>query len=145
METRKSPDLKKSHRSANHPAMKKNRHSRPAASVDIDASKLVPIRFEYSHPTALSVCVAGCFNHWNPQARALTRDGGGHWHQELSLPPGTYQYRLVVDGEWIPDPAARESVPNPFGGRNSVLKVATSPQAAHLDAAENQPLRSSPN
>jgi 1,4-alpha-glucan branching enzyme len=125
--------------------MKKNHHHHSATAIDIDASKLVPIRIEYSHPTARSVSVAGCFNHWNPQARALIRDGGGHWHQELSLPPGTYQYRLVVDGEWIPDPAARESVPNPFGGWNSVLKVPTSAQVAQLDTAQNQPPRSSPN
>ena len=42
---------------------------------------------------------------------------------ELALPPGTYEYRLVVDGEWIADPSAKETVPNPFGGVNSVLKA----------------------
>jgi hypothetical protein len=40
------------------------------------------------------------------------------------LAPGTYEYCLVVDGQWMPDPLAKETVPNPFGGRNSVLKVA---------------------
>jgi hypothetical protein len=28
-----------------------------------------------------------------------------------------------VDGQWLPDPNAKESVENPFGGRNSVLVV----------------------
>jgi hypothetical protein len=28
-----------------------------------------------------------------------------------------------VDGQWLPDPNAKESVENPFGGRNSVLTV----------------------
>jgi hypothetical protein len=37
----------------------------------------------------------------------------------------------VVDGRWIPDPLAREAVPNPFGGRNSLLKVACSLETAH--------------
>jgi hypothetical protein len=41
----------------------------------------------------------------------------------------------------MPDPLARESVPNPFGGRNSILKVASSPAAAHLADAENLPLK----
>ena len=36
---------------------------------------------------------------------------------------GTYEYCLVVDGQWIPDPLVSETVPNPFGGRNSVLHV----------------------
>jgi len=29
----------------------------------------------------------------------------------------------VVDGQWIDDPAAKESVANPFGGFNAVLIV----------------------
>jgi hypothetical protein len=39
------------------------------------------------------------------------------------LPAGIYEYRLVVDGQWIADPLASETVPNPFGGRNSLRKV----------------------
>ena len=58
-----------------------------------------------------------------------------------SWPPGTYEYRLVVDGQWTTDPMAKETVPNPFGGRNSVLKVASSPEAAHLADAENLPMK----
>jgi hypothetical protein len=42
----------------------------------------------------------------------------------------------------MPDPLARETVPNPFGGRNSVLKVANSPESAHLADAENLPFKS---
>ena len=55
--------------------------------------------------------------------------------------PGTYEYCLVVDGQWMPDPLAKESVANPFGGRNSILHVASSPAAAHLADAENLPLK----
>jgi hypothetical protein len=40
---------------------------------------------------------------------------------------------------------ARETVPNPFGGRNSVLKVASSPEAAHLADAEDLPLKTPTN
>lgn len=49
--------------------------------------------------------------------------GQGRWVKELSLPPGRYEYRLVVDGKWICDPAAAEKVPNPFDGQNAVLTV----------------------
>jgi hypothetical protein len=41
----------------------------------------------------------------------------------------------------MPDPLAKESVPNPFGGRNSVLTVADSTEAVHLADAENLPLK----
>jgi len=57
------------------------------------------------------------------------------------LVPGTYEYCLVVDGQWMPDPLARETVPNPFGGVNSILKVTSSPEAAHLADAEILPLK----
>jgi hypothetical protein len=36
----------------------------------------------------------------------------------------------------MPDPLAKETVPNPFGGRNSVLNVASSPEAAPFADAE---------
>jgi len=51
----------------------------------------------------------------------------------------------VVDGKWIPDPLAPESVPNPFGGRNSILHVASSPAAGHLADAEHLPLKNANN
>ena len=104
-------------------------------------AKLVPVRFEYIHPTAKSVCLAGSFNHWKPEGKALHSSGTGHWWKETALAPGTYEYCLVVDGKWMTDPLARESVPNPFGGRNSILRVATSPETAHLADAENIPLK----
>jgi len=103
----------------------------------------MPVHFEFTHPTATHVSVAGCFNHWQPEAKTLHPAGGGRWQKETALAPGTYEYCFVVDGRWITDPLARDSVPNPFGGRNSILKVAESTQAAHLIAAENLPLKNS--
>lgn len=49
--------------------------------------------------------------------------GDGRWLKELVLAPGVYEYRLVVDGEWMPDPRVSEGVPNPFGETNSLLTV----------------------
>jgi hypothetical protein len=42
---------------------------------------------------------------------------------DLAVQPGRHEYLFVVDGQWVPDPKAPETVPNPFGGRNSVLVV----------------------
>ena len=103
--------------------------------------QLVPVRFEFTHPTAKTVCLAGTFNHWQPEAKTLHSSGVGNWWKETTLAPGNYEYCLVVDGKWMPDPLARESVANPFGGRNSVLHVPTSPEAAHLADAEKLPLK----
>jgi 1,4-alpha-glucan branching enzyme len=113
-----------------------NHNNAPNAGV-----QLVPVRFEFADPAATTVCLAGTFNHWQPEAKTLLSSGAGNWWKETSLAPGTYEYCLVVDGKWIPDPRASESVANPFGGRNSVLHVASSPEAAHLYDAETVPLK----
>jgi len=105
------------------------------------STQLMPVRFEFTNPTAKTVCIAGTFNYWQPEAKTLHSSGVGNWWKETALAPGTYEYCLVVDGKWIPDPHAKESVPNPFGGRNSILTVASSPGAAHLADAENLPLK----
>ena len=82
-----------------------------------------PVRDEYEHPTAGAVCIAGTFNDWHPRATSMIPLGDGRWRKELTLSPGDYEYCLVVDGRWLPDPLAAETVPNPFGGLNSIRKV----------------------
>jgi 1,4-alpha-glucan branching enzyme len=124
------------------PAMKHNHNHDNAPNAGLH---LVPVRFEFTSPNATTVCLAGTFNHWQPEAKALHSSGAGNWWKETALAPGTYEYCLVVDGKWIPDPRAAESVPNPFGGRNSILHVAGSPEAAHLYEAENLPLKKETN
>ena len=47
----------------------------------------------------------------------------GRWAKDLALPPLDYEYCLVMDGQWTPDPHATETVPNPFGGLNSIHRV----------------------
>jgi 1,4-alpha-glucan branching enzyme len=118
--------------------MKHNKNHDNARNV---GPQLQPVHFELTHPTATTVCVAGTFNDWHTEAKPMHPVGDGRWMKETVLPPGTYEYCLVVDGECRPDPLAQETVPNPFGGRNSVLKVAGSPEAAHLADAENLPLK----
>ena len=85
--------------------------------------QLEPVRFEFAHPTATTVCVAGTSNAWHAEAKPLPSQGDGRWLKDTVSPAGTYEYRLVVDGPWIADPRASDSVSNPFRGRNSVLKV----------------------
>lgn len=118
--------------------MKHNHHHNNACTT---GPQLMPVRFEFTHPTATTVCIAGTFNQWNPETKSLHSSGAGNWWKETQLAPGTYEYCLVVDGQWLPDPKARETVPNPYGGQNSILIVANSPAAAHLADAANLPLK----
>ena len=82
-----------------------------------------PVRVEFNDPRVETVAIAGDFNDWRPEAAPMIHLGGGHWVKDLVLPAGVYEYRLVVDGEWMPDPQAADRRPNPFGGANSILTV----------------------
>ena len=77
--------------------------------------------------TAGDVRIAGDFNGWVPDkgVRSLIQSEGETrvWTKILHLPPGTYQYRYVVDGEWRSDPDNPQSVPGPTGQANSLLVV----------------------
>jgi 1,4-alpha-glucan branching enzyme len=101
------------------------KHNKNHNNAPGPAEHRVPVHFEFKHATAHNVCVAGTFNHWQPEAKTLHPSGGGLWVKETALAPGTYEYCFVVDGEWIPDPLAKETVANPFGGKNSVITVST--------------------
>jgi len=78
---------------------------------------------ELVQPGAREVFVAGSFNEWKPDRTPLLHRGNGHWVGDLAVEAGRYEYMFVVDGQWLPDPNAKESVQNPFGGKNSLLVV----------------------
>jgi hypothetical protein len=68
--------------------------------------------------TITSVHVAGSFNDWNSSARPLTRLANGNWEARLDLPPGTYQYKFVFNGDqWAQNMCADPRWGNPPGGK----------------------------
>ncbi len=87
---------------------------------------------------AQSVTVAGTFNQWNPQAQPLKEIKPGVWQVALSLPPGRYEYKFVVDGSrWLEDPDNPLKTPDPYGGFNSVLIVTGGKAFKNLEATPN--------
>jgi 1,4-alpha-glucan branching enzyme len=86
------------------------------------ASKQV-VHFECEDAGARKVCIAGSFNDWHPEVSEMINMGSGKWVKNLELAPGTYEYRLIVDGKWITDPRCGHTVPNAFGETNSLLVV----------------------
>jgi 1,4-alpha-glucan branching enzyme len=81
------------------------------------------VTFSYSAPTAQEVLLAGDFTGWAQAPLALKKQKGGLWKRTISLPPGSYEYRLLVDGEWRDDPQCPNHRPNQFGGENCVCIV----------------------
>jgi hypothetical protein len=92
-------------------------------SANPSAAKLGHVSLELVKPGAKHVFVAGSFNGWKPEKTPLIQKSNGRWVGDLDVNPGRHEYLFVVDGQWLPDPNAKESVQNPFGGRNSILTV----------------------
>ncbi len=80
--------------------------------------------FRYYDQSAKKVYLVGDFNNWSPLADPLKdMNGDGHWSLFYPLQPGTYRYKFVVDGRWVPDPSNPDSEPDGFDGINSVVRV----------------------
>ena len=107
------------------PAPQIERPVRPAREGE-QANREIVIQFR--NRDATDVRIAGRLQRLGSgQERAVDwsrpRDAQRIWTKILTLPPGTYEYRYVVDGEWCEDPDNPLAVPGPVGGRNSVLVV----------------------
>lgn len=69
------------------------------------------------------VQLAGSFNAWEPSSCTMTRQKDGSYRKRLSLEPGEYRYKYLVDGQWVEDPHADSLVPNEFGTYDSLVRV----------------------
>lgn len=98
---------------------------RPAKRKKAFASAaMVEKQFIFDAPKASCVKIAGTFNNWNTSEESLMeRNRDGTWSKCVYLPPGTYQYRFLIDDEWVADRNNANQVNNPFGGKNSVIKI----------------------
>ncbi len=89
---------------------------------EIESQKLVTLY--YHNPSAQAVSVIGTFNGWSPDQSRMRRLTGGNWEIVLSLPPGHYSYRFLVNNRsQVLDPAAENIEPDGFGGENSVMVI----------------------
>lgn len=72
------------------------------------------------YPNARNVILSGTFNEWNESALRMHRDSSGNWTREVVLAPGNYEYKFIVDGQWITDPQCPDSVVNDQHTWNSI-------------------------
>ena len=68
------------------------------------------------------VVLTGSFNNWN-QSQLLFGREGGDWVCRIDLDPGVYQYKFVVDGNWLLDPANPDTAEDEAGNVNNVLEI----------------------
>ncbi len=72
-----------------------------------------------------TVFLSGSFNNWDPAAlKMIDKDGNGLYSVTVTLAPGIYEYKFVINGVWTLDPDPdRDWTQNGLGTLNSVLRV----------------------
>ncbi len=82
------------------------------------------VMFCMEAPDARRVALVGEFNNWQQESAAdLQRDEKGIWRGNVALPPGNYQYKYLVDGQWYLDPENPLRMVDKNGLVNSLIKV----------------------
>lgn len=79
--------------------------------------------FSINAPEAMSVLLVGDFTRWQEEAIEMEKQKGGEWKISVTLAPGTYQYRFIVDGEWRGDPDCVLHVANFYGRENAMRQA----------------------
>jgi len=79
----------------------------------------VVIFYLRNNQSARRVMLAGSFNNWNPEALAMTPTDSG-WIAFVTLSPGKYWYKFIVDGNWTVDKDNGLAENDGMGNNNSV-------------------------
>lgn len=92
-----------------------------AAPVKVSAQEVV---FSVFSPDSVSVAVAGEFNGWSAEKGAMKKGKDGVWTLKVKLAAGSYQYKVVYDGQyWNIDNSNPDRVADGHGGENSIKHV----------------------
>jgi 1,4-alpha-glucan branching enzyme len=81
------------------------------------------ITFSFESSDAKEVILMGDFNNWNPKKHPMKKDDNGKWTKAVLLPPGQYEYKFLVDGQWKEDPQNDRICSNKFGSYNNVVNL----------------------
>ena len=81
------------------------------------------VTFSLSAPGVKEVCLTGTFNDWDIKKHHMKKNNDGLWTKTVIIPPGTYEYKYFVGGEWWHDPANENVTYNEHGTLNSVITI----------------------
>lgn len=113
---------------AEKPAVKKVRKTakpaEPGAKKAAEPKKTRSV-FTFRGDPGSVVYLAGSFNNWDPRStKMVDKSGDGVYSVSVTLAPGIYEYKFVVNGVWTLDPDPdRDWTQNGLGTLNSVYRV----------------------
>lgn len=98
-----------------------------AAFAEVTAKKggggKIVATFFYASKSAQSVKVAGDFTNWQEGALDMEKTDDGFTLTKEFDAGSVLKYKFIVDGEWIADEKAPDSVDDGFGGSNSLANL----------------------
>lgn len=99
----------------------------------IQTSEGMVARVTFTLPESIWAAViflVGDFNNWDRSSHPMRQNGEGRWTTTLDLEPRrAYQFRYLVDGEWMNDNEADAYAFNQYGTHNFI--VVTDPIFKH--------------
>lgn len=66
------------------------------------------------------IYLSGSFNAWSTMQLPMQKNDSG-WIIRISLPPGRYSYKYIIDGKWSADPGNKQKEDDTYGGHNSIV------------------------
>lgn len=81
------------------------------------------VTFKLNDPNAHEVKLCGNFTNWEQGCIMMNHARGAEWKTQVNLEPGEYEYKFIVDGNWMNDPTADRQIQNTMGSDNSVRVV----------------------
>ena len=108
---------------------RKKNPTKDTTGAAIAGGTQIKVVFALECGDANQVYLCGDFNEWSETNLPMIFLGSGRWEKLVTLAPGRYEYKFLVDGTWMADPAGAQEVLNAFGSTNSVLEVPGGMQA----------------
>lgn len=81
------------------------------------------VQFRIYMPGARMISLVGDFNNWNPENDLLEKGNDGIWRLVKRITPGTYRYKYIVDGTWMPDTYNSSTASDDTGEICSLISV----------------------
>ena len=97
------------------------------------------VTFTIKAPASQLVVITGpspFFPNWSPDGIPMTKGDDGVWSYTLTAKKSDeIVYKFLLDGAWLADPNAPESIDDGYGGRNGMVPVAALLAAASGDTS----------
>lgn len=84
----------------------------------------IEITFSFNATVDSEVFLAGSFNDWDStNTPMLLNKENNNYEIVMYLKPGYYEYKFIVNGNWILDETNPNFAANDFGTLNSVINI----------------------